>query len=87
MANRIAMVVFSYYPADPRPRREAEALVESGMSVDAICLKGAQEAKKEIVNGVEVYRLSLQRKRAGKTFPGMGQQTRNREESYWLSIR
>jgi hypothetical protein len=31
---RIASVLFSYYPADPRPRREAEALVEAGMSVD-----------------------------------------------------
>lgn len=66
MSKRVAIVVFSYYPADPRPRREAEALCAAGMSVDVICLKDGPEAKKEIVNGVKVYRLPLQRKRAGK---------------------
>ena len=60
------MVVFSYYPGDPRVRRAAEALVDSGMSIDVICLRDDSEPKKETVNGVKVYRLPLQRKRAGK---------------------
>ncbi len=60
------MVVFSYYPADPRPRREAEALVSAGIAVDIICLRNDDEAKKELVNGVQVYRLPVERKRGGK---------------------
>jgi glycosyltransferase involved in cell wall biosynthesis len=63
---RIASVVFSYYPADPRPRREAEALVEAGMSVDVICLKGVGEQSEEQVNGVHVFRLPIIRTRRGK---------------------
>ena len=31
------MVVFSLYPADPRPCRAAEALLKEGMQVDLIC--------------------------------------------------
>jgi glycosyltransferase involved in cell wall biosynthesis len=63
---RIASVVFSYYPADPRPRREAEALVEAGMSVDVICLRGDGEQHEEQVNGVNVVRLPVIRTRKGK---------------------
>ena len=63
---KLAMVVFAYYPADIRVRREAEALVEMGMSVDVICLKGDSEPKNEIVDGVQIYRLPLQRRRTRK---------------------
>jgi len=63
---RVAMVVFAYYPADIRVRREAEALVEAGISVDIFCLKGKSEARKEIVDGVQVYRFPLRRKRSRK---------------------
>jgi len=63
---RIASVVFSYYPSDPRPRREAEALVEAGMSVDIFCLKGSNELPEEKVNGVHVFRLPIIRTRSGK---------------------
>ncbi len=66
MITRIAMVIFSYYPSDSRARREAEALIESGMSVDMICLRIRYEPKREIVNGVQVYRIPLKRKRGGK---------------------
>ena len=45
------MVAFSNYPADPSPKREAEALVGKGMSVDIICLCNKNEAKEEVVNG------------------------------------
>lgn len=62
----IAMIVFSYYPADPRVRREAEALAKSGCCVDILCLKGKTEKSRDSVDGVSVYRLPLQRKRGGK---------------------
>lgn len=62
----ICMVVYSYYPADPRVRREAEALQATGKQVDVICLKGVSENKEEVVSGVRVYRLPVTRSRAGK---------------------
>ena len=34
--KRVAMVVFSSYPADPRPRRAVETLLKEGMTVDLI---------------------------------------------------
>ena len=61
---RTAMVVFSYYPLDVRVRRAAEAIVEAGMKVDLICLRGEGEPKREQVGGVNVYRINLKRKRA-----------------------
>lgn len=39
MVTRIAMDIFFYYPSDLRLGREAEALIESGMSVDMVCLR------------------------------------------------
>jgi glycosyltransferase involved in cell wall biosynthesis len=63
--KRAAMVVFSYYPADPRPRRAAEALVEEGMAVDVVCLRAGREPRRERVNGVDVLRFPLERRRGG----------------------
>lgn len=61
------MVVFSYYPADPRPRREAEALVEAGYSVDIICLRNRNEKSHAIFNQVVIHRIPIQKKRGAKT--------------------
>jgi glycosyltransferase involved in cell wall biosynthesis len=57
------MVVFSYYPDDPRVRREAEALVAAGMEVDVCCLRRSDQHPRETVGGVEVHRLPVVRKR------------------------
>jgi len=64
--TRICMIVFSHYPADPRVRREAEALIQAGMSVDVIALKGLNDKSKETVTSVNIYRLPVHQKRAGK---------------------
>ena len=64
--NRISMVVFAYYPSDVRVRRAAEALAGASMEVDVIALRGDGEAKKDQVNSVNIYRINLKRKRAGK---------------------
>ena len=63
--KRAAMVVFSFYPMDPRPRRAAEALVREGMEVDLVCLREAGVPIRERVNGVRVLRLPLRRSRGG----------------------
>jgi glycosyltransferase involved in cell wall biosynthesis len=62
------MIGFAYYPRDPRIRREAEALIEAGYSVDIICLRQSGERPREIINGANVYRVPLQHKRAGRFY-------------------
>jgi glycosyltransferase involved in cell wall biosynthesis len=61
--KRVAMVMFSFFPADPRPRRAAEALVSVGMKVDLICLAEEEDLKNEVLNGVDVRRISIRRSR------------------------
>jgi glycosyltransferase involved in cell wall biosynthesis len=63
---RTAMIAFSYYPADTRIRREAEALVDQGMSVDIICLKAKHQTEEENINGVNAYLINLKKKRGSK---------------------
>jgi glycosyltransferase involved in cell wall biosynthesis len=46
-------------------RREAEALLEHGFRVDVVCLRAAGEARRELVGGVEVFRLPVAHRRAG----------------------
>jgi glycosyltransferase involved in cell wall biosynthesis len=62
-----AVVLYSYYASDPRPRREAEALCAAGAAVDVICLrKDSSEPAYENIRGVNVHRIPLKRRRAGK---------------------
>lgn len=62
-----AVVLYSYYATDPRPKREAEALVRAGMEVDVICLRKSQsEPWHEVINGVNIFHAPLKRRRAGK---------------------
>ncbi|MBA3830923.1 MAG: glycosyltransferase [Chthoniobacterales bacterium] len=65
--KRGAVLLFSHYPADPRPRRAAEALAQQGMTIDLICLQeDAGESRREEVNGVKILRIPLKRRRRGK---------------------
>ncbi len=65
--KRVAVVVFSHYPSDPRPRRAAEVLIQLGANVEVICLKQDQdESSHEIYRGVSIRRISLKRRRGGK---------------------
>ena len=65
MNNRVCMVVYSYYPNDPRVRKEAVALVRNGYEVTIICLRNKGEARGEVVDGVFVRRLPLMTERGG----------------------
>ena len=54
--KRAAVLLFSYYPADPRPRRAAEALASEGVTIDVVCLqKDETEPRQEIINGVKRF--------------------------------
>jgi glycosyltransferase involved in cell wall biosynthesis len=62
-----AVVLYSYYATDPRPRREAETLQRAGMAVDVFCLRpNLQTPWHQKINGVNVFHLPLRRRRAGK---------------------
>ena len=67
--KRVAMVTYSSYPEDPRPRRAIDALVGEGMKVDLICLgagEGGNQKQKGSVGGVNVLRIPIKHRRGGK---------------------
>ena len=65
--RRAAVLLYSHHPADPRPRRAVEALVEAGMEVDIICLReNDDEPTRESAGGVNVLRLPLRKRRSSK---------------------
>ena len=65
--KKVAVLLFSNYPADPRPRRAAEALTREGAIVDLLCMQqNEREPRHENVNGVNVSRVPFRRYRGGK---------------------
>src|SRR5205814_8325273 len=53
--KRVGVLLVSNYPADPRPRRAAEALTREGAIVDLLCMQqNEREPRHENVNGVNV---------------------------------
>jgi glycosyltransferase involved in cell wall biosynthesis len=65
--KRAAVLLYSRYPSDPRPRRAAEAMIEAGMQVDLLCLSDSNsDLRSENVRGVNVVRLSLTHRRDSK---------------------
>jgi glycosyltransferase involved in cell wall biosynthesis len=57
------MLTQSWYDFDARVRRKAEALVSAGYSVDVLALTGRAGKKTYTLNGVNVYTLSLGKRR------------------------
>lgn len=64
--KRIGMVTYSLFPFDPRPRRAADALVREGAQLDLICLGADNVPGRELLNGVNVFRIPLRHERTGK---------------------
>jgi len=56
-AGRVLMLVENQFPRDTRVRNEASALASRGLQVSVIALGGPGERRREVVNGVTVYRL------------------------------
>jgi glycosyltransferase involved in cell wall biosynthesis len=54
---KICMLAYTFYEADNRVRRYAEALAKRGDRVDAIALARPGKAPFEIINGVHVFRI------------------------------
>lgn len=57
----VAMLTHSYYEEDPRVRREAEAVAASGRPVDVFALRRPGDPASEVLDGVRVHRLGVQR--------------------------
>ena len=64
--SRVLMIHFSHYPDDVRIRREAETMLEEGLSVDTICLVDGKQPKQETVFDVDVRRVNIERQRGSK---------------------
>jgi glycosyltransferase involved in cell wall biosynthesis len=64
--KRVGMVVFSSYPADPRPRRAAEALLKEGMHLDLICEADDRLPRREDLGGLKIFRVPISHHRGGK---------------------
>ena len=65
--KRAAVLLFSHYPADPRPRRAAEALAAQGVNIDLICLRDDDgEPARETFGRINVTRVRLKRQRGSK---------------------
>src|ERR1700749_4546340 len=65
--KRVAVLLYSSYPSDPRPRRAAETMAELGAMGEVICLRQRDdEPRVETVGRVQVRRLAQKHKRGGK---------------------
>jgi glycosyltransferase involved in cell wall biosynthesis len=59
--SRVAIVAHAAFPADPRLRRQTDALISAGHQVDLFCLRAAGELPEELIRGVRVLRLPVHR--------------------------
>jgi glycosyltransferase involved in cell wall biosynthesis len=64
--KRVAMVTYSPFPEDERPRRAIDAFRDAGMTIDLICLGQVNSAKRETSDGLTVLRIPMKHRRGGK---------------------
>jgi glycosyltransferase involved in cell wall biosynthesis len=64
--KRVAMVTFSPYPYDPRPRRAIDALMSEGAEIDLICLAEEGKPLRESLPNLNIQRIPLKHDRRGK---------------------
>ena len=65
--RRAAVLLFSHYPGDSRPRRAAEALAAQGVNIDLVCLReDDDQPAHETYGNINVRRVRLKRHRGGK---------------------
>ena len=62
----MAVVSFSNFPGDPRPRRAAETFAHAGMNVDVICLMEDGSPQRDTFKGIEIDRIAIKKNRSSK---------------------
>jgi glycosyltransferase involved in cell wall biosynthesis len=60
------MATFSNYPADPRPRRAVDALLEAGLQVDLVSLCEPNQRAREKIGALNIWRVPIAHRRGGK---------------------
>jgi glycosyltransferase involved in cell wall biosynthesis len=63
--RRICLIRQSFFPSDPRPRKEVLALLEEGHDVDIICLQGEGQPLREVWKRARVFRAPVRHCRTG----------------------
>lgn len=64
--KRMAVVSFSNFPGDPRPRRAAETFAQAGMNVEVICLMEEGTPRRDTFKGIEIDRIHIKKVRNSK---------------------
>ena len=64
--KRMAVVSFSSFPGDPRPRRAAEAFRDAGMEVEVICLMDDGSLRQDTFKGINIERIPMKHSRGSK---------------------
>ena len=64
--KRVAMVMYSSYPEDERPRRVIDAFRKEGMTIELICLGEGNAKSQENTEGLEILHVPLRHRRGGK---------------------
>lgn len=64
--KRMAVVSFSTFPGDPRPRRAAETFVHAGMNVEVICLMDEGSSRLDTFKGIKIDRIAIKHDRGSK---------------------
>lgn len=63
--KRVAMVTYSPYPQDERPRRAIDAFRDQGILIDLICIGDDGSSKHEHAEGLNVLRVPMKHRRGG----------------------
>lgn len=84
---RVAMLLHAYYKRDPRVRREAEALAQSGHAVHVICLNEGGETEHEVFNGVTIFRCAVSRSRTRRKIDYVLEYARFFVRGWWKLAR
>jgi glycosyltransferase involved in cell wall biosynthesis len=62
---KVCIVRHAYYPQETHVRRNAETLIQQGHQVYLICLQDNNQAFREVLSGVNIYRLPIHHYRRG----------------------
>jgi len=64
--KKVCILRHGFYPQDSRVSKEIDALIESGITVDILCLRSENQPLVEKKQYLNIFRLPIKRKRGGK---------------------